>query len=196
VARPRAPSPALPPDALAAGDGVVALKLLARAPRGCTVRARHCLASLKGVQFAQQVHLVASSLTLTALDGKSALRLRRGALDDAADGELLGEAQTFYKLPGDAWRVEFCRLYSAAAAREVAGGLVLPMGFDPGSELLKSTRRESPLLSDVVGAVAVRRVAGRPGSATLRVRGLDAAAALFWRAEFDPDATAAVVPEF
>lgn len=50
-----------------AGGGVAALKWLQRPSRGNVVRERHGLASLKGVQFAEQVRTLAGcSATLSA----------------------------------------------------------------------------------------------------------------------------------
>ena len=59
VARPPpAPPPPLPPGACA-GETVIALKLLARPPRGNGVRERHGLATLRGVEFAEQARRAA-----------------------------------------------------------------------------------------------------------------------------------------
>jgi hypothetical protein len=79
---------------------------------------------------------------------------------------VLGEPQTFYRLPDGTWWLEFCRFYTAAqaeAASEAAAAataqqgseraaLALPHGFDRGCELLKAVERRHAPMSDIAGA--------------------------------------------
>ena len=94
-----------------------------------------------------------------------------GQQQSAAAAEVLGEPQTFYRLPDGSWWLEYCRLYSAVEATAAAAAhgvaLTLPPGFDRSSEeLLKGVQREHAPLRDAAGSVHIRRV--KAGGAPLR----------------------------
>lgn len=120
-----------------------------------------------------------------------ALAAPASAAEAATDVEpVLAEPQTFYRLADGSWWLEHCRYFTAeqaeAAATAAGVALVLPVGFDRTSELLKAVGREHAPLADVAGGVQVRRV--KAGGNALRLRGGTATAgsrSWFWRLALD-----------
>ncbi|GAB4820263.1 hypothetical protein N2152v2_007309 [Parachlorella kessleri] len=189
IARP-APAPTVQ-----LGDSV-ALKLLKAAPRGNCVREHHGLSTLKGVQFAEQVQVAKAGLLLSSKEKRTAVRLQAKSVggpvaDDHQSSrlEVLGEPQTFYRLADGIWYLEYCQLYTAGQAEELAAEqgihLALPAGFDRHNELLKSTARQFAALEDVLGGVTVRRV--KQGGTMLKLKGAATGTpSYFWRTALDP----------
>ena len=192
--------PPLPPLPSGLGDeppdDTVALKLLQRAPRGSTVKARYRLANTKMVSFAEEVHIRGLKLTLNAKEKDKAVVLRRvgDAENDGGDdeeGPLLADPVSFYRVMGECWQMEYHRLYTGPQALALAAAagvrLRLPPGFDATRELLRGVAREHADMRRLEGTAAVRRV--RLGVNALRTRGAPGEApAYYWRCQIDAEA--------
>lgn len=143
----------------AAGSGaVIALKVLARPPRGNTVADFHGLGRkhLQRVQFAEQVQVVGAAMVLSTKDKKVAVVLQppAAAADDidapvgggsGVPPPVLTELKSLYCMPsGDYW-VEYSRFYTADDVDDMAAQcgqpIALPTGFDRRHELLKGIQR-------------------------------------------------------
>ena len=101
----------------------------------------------------------------TSTGGQSAAAAARQQQQQRGEEQepVLGEPQTFYRLPDGTWWLEYCRFYTAAQAEAAAAAaaaqqqgpgvaaLALPHGFDRGCELLKAVEREHAPMSDIAG---------------------------------------------
>jgi hypothetical protein len=205
IARARAPLPPLPP--IPSGlpqpeDDAVPLKVLHRAPRGSTVKARYRLANTKAVTFAETIHLRGKQLTLNSKEKQQAIVLQSSKEDGASDDEeeeelILAEPLSFYRCLGEDMQMEYHRLYTgtqAVALAEKAGvRLHLPPGFDASVELLKSTAREHADVRRVQGTVPVRKA--KLGVNALKTKSAQGGKPVhYWRCEFDADVPEVLMP--
>jgi hypothetical protein len=204
--RARAPLPPLPP--LPSGlpqpeDDAVPLKVLQRAPRGSTVKARYRLASTKTVTFSETIHLRGKQLTLNVKDRQQAVVLASLDLDSDTDEEydeddlIIVEPVSFYRCQGEDTQMEYFRLFTlkqALSLAEKAGvQLRLPPGFDASVELLKSTAREHVDVRKVTGTVAVRKA--KLGVNALKTKSAQGGKpGYYWRCEFDADVPEVLIP--
>ncbi|KAG7671295.1 hypothetical protein Ndes2526B_g02219 [Nannochloris sp. 'desiccata'] len=217
IARARAPLPPLPPIPSGlpqAADDAVPLKVLHRAPRGSTVKARYRLVNTKAVTFAEAVHLRGKQLTLNVKDKQQAILLGpidsssstpttsskvEGATtnDDDENSPILAEPLSFYRCLGEDMQMEYHRLYTgtqALALAEKAGvQLRLPPGFDASVELFKGTAREHADMRRVAGTVSVRK--GKLGVHALKTKSAQGGKPVrYWRCEFDAGVPEVLMP--
>lgn len=196
VVRPRA-SVALISNPSSQEDDVVPVKLLQRAPRGCTVKVQYGLKVLRAghVRYAEEVIIPRLNLRLNVKDKGVAVMMRGAYCEDGVAGGLGPQIVlplSFYRLLGQDWAMKYARLYTAEQARWLAEGADVefkpPPGFDPGCELLMSTEREHVEVSRVQAAVPVRRV--KAGTAMLRMKATGGGdhPPYYWRWNFDPGA--------
>ena len=183
-------------------DDAVPLKVLHRAPRGSTVKARYRLANTKAVTFAETIHLRGKQLTLNSKEKQQAIVLQSSKEDGASDDEeeeelILAEPLSFYRCLGEDMQMEYHRLYTgtqAVALAEKAGvRLRLPPGFDASVELLKSTAREHADVRRVQGTVPVRKA--KLGVNALKTKSAQGGKPVhYWRCEFDADVPEVLMP--
>jgi hypothetical protein len=219
IVRARAPLPPLPPIPSGlpqAADDAVPLKVLHRAPRGSTVKARYRLVNTKTVTFAETIHLRGKQLTLNVKDKRQAIILKptdsssscttntssskeKGSIDneDEKHGIILAEPLSFYRCLGEDMQMEYHRFYTgtqAFALAEKAGvQLRLPPGFDASVELFKGTSREHADMRRVIGTVAVRK--GTLGVTMLKTKSAQGGKPVhYWRCEFDADVPEVLMP--
>ncbi|KAL0042271.1 hypothetical protein WJX77_008168 [Trebouxia sp. C0004] len=170
------------------GDSTVApLKLMSRYPRGTSVKERHGLASLKGVQFAEQLQV--HGVLLSTKDKKICAVLSQDA--NQADQENLGaregikiaEVQALYQLSAGDWYIEYLPFFSASqvqAAQATIGYSALPSGTDHQQELFRGVHRLHAKIGAVNGSIAVRR-----SKVSGPIKKSRPTTGFFWRASFD-----------
>ncbi|KAA6429413.1 MAG: hypothetical protein FRX49_00807 [Trebouxia sp. A1-2] len=169
------------------GDStVVPVKLMSRYPKGTTVKERHGLVSLKGVQFAEQLQV--HGVLLSTKDKKICAVLNQDA-DQASqenlnrDATTLAEVQALYQLPAGDWYIEYLPFFSASqvqAAQATIGYPALPSGTDPQQELFRGVHRLHAKIGAIKGISAVRR-----SKAFGPIKKSKNTTGCFWRASFD-----------
>ncbi|KAL0050077.1 hypothetical protein WJX82_003987 [Trebouxia sp. C0006] len=170
------------------GDSTVApLKLMSRYPRGTTVKERHGLVGLKGVQFAEQLQV--HGVLLSTKDKKICAVLSQDAAqadqENLGDREatMLAEVQALYQLSAGDWYIEYLPFFSASqvqAAQVTIGYPALPSGTDHQQELFRGVHRLHAKIGAVKGSSAVRR-----SKVFGPVKKSKTTTGSFWRASFD-----------
>lgn len=187
-----------------AEDQVVALKVMTRPARGNGVKEYHQLASIKGVQFAEQVQVPWAHATFSTKEKSrcAIIVLRNDDDDDDDDGPttstagqgrerahedrepIVGEPYCFYKLTTGCWWMEYYRFFNSRDLKKLVGdqkmaAIRLPADFQHSQELLRNTERHHVPLHRVKGEIKITKAKKAPGPRTKADKNF------YWRFVFD-----------
>ncbi|KAL3163011.1 hypothetical protein ABBQ32_009441 [Trebouxia sp. C0010 RCD-2024] len=146
-------------------QAVVPLKLMARHPRGTSVKEHHGLPSLKGIQFAEQLQV--NGMELNTKDKKTcacftpAEATAEKEICCSSDAHTVAEVQALYQLPEGSWWVQYLPFFSATqiqnALAESKSASLLPSGTDHQQEFFRGLLHGHVEADSVQGTKTVRR---------------------------------------